>query len=345
MYSSIFFIFSFFCIFCSNLYAQDNIATKIDSLIATDFPKKMNGVILIAHKNKIKYQKAQGFADIDKKIPLTFDNQFIIGSVSKQITSVIILQLFDKKLVDLHIPIKKYLPTLSMSWADSVTIHHLLNHTSGIDALDKPLAFSAGTKFAYSNLGYNLLGQIAENVAKKPFETLMNELFVKCKMKNSTSINTSDKKNLSKGYTTDENKILKEEIHLGNNKNIASGFMVSNPSDLLLWNQHLHQGKILSKKAYERMITPSSIRNHPLFGALDYGYGLQMDKSENLFEIGHGGYAKGFATVNFYYPKTKTSIIIIENVDFQDETFKKTFFFETEIRKIIRKNLLILKKK
>ncbi len=341
MYKFYIFINLFFLIFSfTNAQEKQKLAFKIDSLIATKNIRFFNGVIIIAHKNKIIYEKTQGFADMEAKKPLNFQNKFIIGSVSKQITAVIILQLVDKKWLDLHTPIKKYLPKITKSWADSVTIHHLLNHTSGFVDIEKPLSFPVGSKFSYSNVAYNLLGQIAENVSQKSFETLMNGLFKQCKMKNSTSIHTKNRESFAKGYVLNQNNTIKEEIHGSDNKNIPAAFMVSNVKDLWLWNKNLHQGKLLSKKSYELMTKTSSVRLHPIFGELDYGYGVQMDKSEQLFEIGHGGYATGFATVNFYYPATKTSIIITENIDFQDETFKKTFFFETEIRKIIRENLL-----
>ena len=72
--------------------AQPSFAIKIDSLIKTASSKPFNGVIVIAQNGEVKYEKSYGFADIDKKIPLTLHTQFVIGSISKQITATLVLQ-------------------------------------------------------------------------------------------------------------------------------------------------------------------------------------------------------------------------------------------------------------
>ena len=114
-----------------NVFSQTdkNWQNKIDSVIQIKTPTTFNGIILIAKKGKTVYSKAFGFSDIENKTPLKMSDQFEIMSNTKQITSVLVLKEVEKGKIDLHAPIKKYLPNLKQTWADSVTVHQLLNHT------------------------------------------------------------------------------------------------------------------------------------------------------------------------------------------------------------------------
>ena len=121
--------FVFIILFTScNSFGQknNNYSAKIDSLIKTTNVRQFNGVVLIAENGKIKYSKAYGFKNFDKKTELNIDDQFEIMSNSKQITAVLILKEVEKGKINLQSPIKKYLPKLTQTWADSVTVHQLL---------------------------------------------------------------------------------------------------------------------------------------------------------------------------------------------------------------------------
>ena len=147
-------VLSFLLFLCMNTSGQqkESWSAKIDSLIQTKQPITFNGVILITKKGKPQYSKAFGLKDLQTKLPLTMNDQFEIMSNSKQITSVLLLKEVEKGKVDLDSPIKKYLPYLKQSWADSVTVHQLLNHTHGISDIEKSLLFKPGTDFKYGNL-------------------------------------------------------------------------------------------------------------------------------------------------------------------------------------------------
>jgi len=163
---------------------QLNFSKQVDSLISAKTEKPFNGIILISQNGKTKYSKVYGYSDIEKKKGLKFNDQFVIGSISKQFTAVLVLQEFDKGRLDLSTPIHKYLPELIQPWADTVTIHHLLTHTHGIVQLDKPTTFKVGTQFSYSQIGYDLLAKIVERTSGKTFAELSKSLFEKCGMKN-----------------------------------------------------------------------------------------------------------------------------------------------------------------
>ena len=177
---------------------------RIDSLLKIKSDKPFNGIIIIAIDGKIAYERQNGSPVPGKKTPFNETDQFVIGSVSKQITAVLVLRELDKHQLNLQDPIKKYLPELTMSWADTVTIHQLLTHTHGITALDEPLAYPAGSKFNYSTIGYQLLGKIAAKTSGKTFPELSNELFILCGMKSTFDPNLKKHQRLVNGYIEKE---------------------------------------------------------------------------------------------------------------------------------------------
>ena len=321
---------------------NSDFCTKIDNLISQKSEKPFNGIILISQNGMTKYSKNIGFSEIDKRIYLKFSDQFVIGSISKQITAVLVLQTYEKGHIKLDIPIKKYLPELTQSWADTVTIHQLLTHTHGIQQLDKPLDFKAGTQFSYSQIGYNLLSTIIERVTHKSFAVLSSELFEKCDMKNTFHPDIKDYKRLVLGYTEQENGSLAIEKNSFKNY-VAAGSFISTVNDMILWNNNLFGGKILSDSILKLMTAKQkyATRNHPIFGKTDYGYGITVDTKDSILQYGQTGFAPGFVSMNFYFPKTKTSIIIFENIAYDTDDLKKTFYYHAEILKIIRESGLL----
>ena len=322
-------------IFTQKGFSQAKFAPRIDSLLEANTKRFFNGIILVSQNGKTIYSKVKGFANLENKTPLAIDNQFVIGSISKQMTAVVVLREIDKGRIDLNVPVKKYLPNMAQTWLDSITVHQLLNHTSGITDWDKPLKFKPSTDFSYSNIGYELLAKIAENITSKSYATLTNEIFKISKMKHSMSPKLNQHKSLANSYIEDSTGEIKLVEGLLIDLGIPSGGMISTAGDLLLWNKNLHGGKLLSKKSYNLMTTASSSREHFIFGKVDYGYGLQIDSKGKTLEIGHSGYATGFASLNFYYPATKTSLIVLENIAWDADNFKDTFKHHVDIRTIV----------
>jgi D-alanyl-D-alanine carboxypeptidase len=322
-------------IFSKKGFSQAKFAPRIDSLIEANTKRFFNGIILVSQNDKVIYSKVKGYGNLENKTPLVIDNQFIIGSISKQMTAVVVLREVDKGRINLHTPVKKYLPNMHQTWLDSITVHQLLNHTSGVTDWDKPLKFKPSTDFSYSNIGYELLAKIAENITKKSYATLTNEVFKICKIKHSMSPKLNQHKLLVNSYTEDSTSKIEVVENLLKDLGIPSGGMISTAGDLLLWNKNLHGGKLLSKKSYDMMTTASSHRNHFIFGEVDYGYGLQIDPKGKTLEIGHSGYATGFASLNFYYPVTKTSLIVLENIAWDADNLQDTFKHHVDIRAIV----------
>lgn len=325
---------------------KDDYSAKIDSLIKGKTPRTFNGVVFIQQNGKEKYSKAFGYVDFNKKTPLKIKDRFSTMSIAKQITATLILQEVEKGTIDLHVPIRKYLPDFKYSWADTITVHHLLNHTSGLysDDLKPTLKLKTGTEFSYSNVGYSVAGLVLEKQSGKSYEELVTALFKKCKMNDSAYPNENNSELLTKGHTIrkDGSFKLNEKSGFETSYYFGSHLIVTAP-DLAKWNECLHNGKLLKPETYKLMTNYSTTATHQLFSKnpIGYGYGLRINDKADINEIGHTGFhpSEGFTAVNLYYPKTKTSVIVMENL--ANENFDIAYYFEQEIRKIVMDSQLL----
>ena len=329
-----------------NSFAQkkDNYAVQIDSLVKVADPK-FNGVILIAQNGKTLYNKAYGFENFETKKPLQLDSQFEIMSNTRQITAVLILKEVEKGLIDLQAPIKKYLPELKQSWADSVTVHQLLNHTHGIVDLEKPLLFKPGTEFKYGNNGYPILGKIIEVTTGKSYSEVANSFFKQLKMKNTFCYSKDKIKHLVSGYINAKGTFEIVSKTMITKENTPSCGMVSTVGDLAIWNQSLHKGKLLKPETYKLMFKYNITAQHNLFGKEKegYGYGLRIIEKDVVKYVGHTGLGDGFSSVNLYFPDSDVSLIVLENQMNEDSNL--FYASEFKIKNILFKSDLLHPKK
>ena len=320
---------------------------KIDVLV-NNSEIDFNGCILVACGEEVVYEKNRGSYGQP-----TLQDQFLIGSCSKQFTAVLILQLVDQKLIDLKKPIKAYLPELLDEWAGIVTIEQLLNHTSGIKGFGEHLEFEPGTEFKYSpTFSYFLCCQIAERVTGCDFETLLNKLFLSANMKNTGAVIHKDflvAKNeyplLIQGFREGDDETIHEVLNFGvdnkvyDYKWIAGGGIISTLHDLIKWNLNLHKGNLISPISYIKMITPSITRNHPRYGTIGYGFGIQVF-GENGLELSHSGYIDGYMSTLIYYPESEMSVIVLENISRSTKDVIRAFNIHDKLRNLVRFEIL-----
>jgi CubicO group peptidase (beta-lactamase class C family) len=171
---------------------------------------QFNGSALVADNGKVIYKKGFGLANMEWDIPNAPDTKFRLGSITKQFTATLILQLVEQGKIKLDGKLIDYLPEYRKDTGAKVTIHNLLSHTSGIPSYTSlpgffqnvsrnpytvdefikkyasgDLEFEPGTKFVYDNSGYFLLGAIVEKVTGKPYEQVLKEnIFDPLGMKN-----------------------------------------------------------------------------------------------------------------------------------------------------------------
>jgi len=327
----------------SSAQKKEDYKKSIDSILQNSNPK-FNGVVLISQNGKTLYSEVKGYSNLETKKPLKLDTQFEIMSNSKQIAAVLILLEVEKGKVDLNAPIKKYLPELTQTWADSVTVHQLLNHSHGIVDLQKPLEFKSGTQFKYGNLNFSLLGKIVEFSTKKSYTEVAETLFKKLKMSHTFCYSKDKIQNLAKGYYNEKNVLVPAGETFITSENLGADGIISTVSDLTVWNNNLHKGKILKPESYKLFTANTILSQHNLFGKEKepYGYGIRIIEKESVKYLGHTGLGDGFSSVNLYFPESDVSLIVLENQMPEDSNLFYASGFK--IKNILFKSDLLNKK-
>lgn len=322
----------------TSAFAQQNVK-QIDGLMKQYYDYgKFNGSILVAEKGKIIYEHGFGMANMEWAIPNQPDTKFRIGSVTKQFTATLILQLVEQGKIKLDGKITDYLPDYRKDTGEKVTIHQLLNHTSGIpsytdrrnfmaDASRNPygvadfikkfasddLQFEPGSKFSYNNSGYSLLGAIIEKVTGKPYEVVLAErIFKPLGMTNSGYDNFAPLiKKRASGYQKTPDGFV-NAAYLDMSIPYAAGSIYSTVEDLFKWDQALYEGTLLSAESKKLMFTP---------GLGNYGYGIRITDEpvgktdQKIRIIGHGGGINGFNSLMMRAIDKQQTVIILDNVN------------------------------
>lgn len=327
----------------STAQKKEDYKKSIDSIIQNSNPK-FTGVVLISKNGKTLYSKAKGYSNFETKKPLKMDTQFEIMSNSKLIAAVLLLLEVEKGKVDLNAPIKKYLPELNQTWADSVTVHQLLNHSHGIIDLQKPLAFKPGIDFKYGNLSFNLVAKIVEFSSKKSYTEVADSLFKKLKMNHTFCYSKDKEQNLATGYYNVKNQLEPDTSRQITNETLGADGIISTVSDLAIWNNNLHKGKILKPESYQLLTKNTILSQHNFFGKekQPYGYGIRIVKEESVKYLGHTGLGDGFSGVNLYFPESDVSLIALENQMPEDANL--FYASEFKIKNILLKSDLLSKK-
>lgn len=308
-----------------------SIQQQIDSILNVS---KFNGVVHLERDKNVVYYKAVGLANFKNQKELKKNDQFVIGSISKQITAVLVLQWLEAKRLKLTDTIGSYLTDLNQNWKDEITIHQLLTHTHGIINLNDELAFTPGSHFSYSQLGYHLLAQILEVISNKPFESLVADLCFKNNL-NHTYHPHSNSYKIVAGYESSLDSVMESKYSLENYA--AAGSMISNTTDLIRWNELLHGGELVESETYELMTSRYATRMHPIYGEVEYGYGVLFNKGQSDVQIGALGYAPGFVSSSYYFPQTKYNMVILENVAQGLPDFKKAFQTQINLLELVAK--------
>lgn len=300
---------------------------------------QFNGAILVAFEGRVIYKKGFGKASFEWDIPNRPDTKFQIASVSKQFTSMLIMQLVAEGKLDLRTPIGNYLNDYPKPQGDLITIQHLLNHTSGIpnhtsfpsyrtDMLkfirpegliqtfsDSTLLFTPGSQFNYSNSGYALLGFLLEKIEGKPYGKILNEkIFSPLGMKNSGYEPTQRLvKNKASGYSPLGLSYLKAN-YIDYSEAYSSGGIHSTVEDLFIWDQSLYSEKLLPKSFLDSLFSPKvQLGNSHYANGWDIGEIQIGNTSSTLKSISHDGVINGYTALITRIPSEKTSIIILNN--------------------------------
>jgi CubicO group peptidase (beta-lactamase class C family) len=288
------------------------------------------GAVLVSRGERILFERAYGFADLEWNAPNTVDAKFRIGSLSKQFTAACILLLVQDKRLELDRSIASYVPDAPQTW-QPVTLHHLLTHTSGIpDFLgfpdfqprktlpsppaetllrfrDRPLEFAPGTNGRYSNSGYVLLASIVEHVSGKPFASFLPQRVLEPLALRDTGVDTHRAiiSQRARGYTRFRQGVGNAD-YIDMSVATGGGSLYSTVDDLRRWTLALHQGRVIPPDLYRRMTTPTF---H------NYGYGLEIRSESGGRVIGHGGGMEGFSSFLQFRERDRLVSAVLSNIN------------------------------
>uniref|UniRef100_UPI003218E020 serine hydrolase domain-containing protein n=1 Tax=Chryseobacterium sp. TaxID=1871047 RepID=UPI003218E020 len=312
--------------------------TLLEQQIDSVFKKyHFNGSIAVFKDSLPLYRKENGYSDFKRKIKIDSSTVFAIGSVSKQFTAVMILLQMEQGKLNVTDKVSKYLKEFQIKEYENITIHQLLNHTSGLNMLGGKLMFKSGTDFYYSNDGFNALGKIVETVSGKSYNDNALELFKKAGMTQSSTGDIFKGNHFASAYLGNVNQA--QEVpnmpkRLGGKEiGTPAGGILSTIQDLHIWNNALYGGKILKPETLKVFMAKSAERRHAIFGKMGYAYGIMLNigKPNSYF---HSGYIKGSPSLNIYYPETKTSVIILSNIADEEKGKGLVFRPHIEVKKI-----------
>ncbi len=319
-----------------HLVAQDK-AAKIDEVMTAAHKYRLfNGSALVAENGKVIYKKGLGLANMEWNIPNTPETRFRLGSITKQFTAALILQLVEQGKLKLDGKLSDYLPDYRKDIGEKVTIHQLLNHTSGIpsytglpgffnDVSRNPytvsdfvkryasnnLEFEPGSKFSYNNSGYFLLGAIVEKVTGQPYEQVLKEKILDPLGMKNTGYDHHDTliEKRASGYQKTPDGYMNAS-YLDMSIPYAAGSLYSTVEDLYLWDQALYTDRVVSAASKDLMFKPN---------LSDYAYGWVVTKvklgngTDSVSKIAHGGGINGVNTVIVRFPTQKHLIVLLDN--------------------------------
>ncbi len=280
--------------------------------------------------------KAYGMADLEHDVPNTPETIFEAGSVSKQFTAAAVLLLVRDGKLSLDDPARKYLPELP-DYGSPLTIRHMLNHTSGlrdwgsvagiagwprtsrvythahvldIVARQRSLNFTPGTKWSYSNTGYNLAAIIVSRVSGMPFADFTRQrIFEPLGMTRTSWRDDYGRvvKNRAMSYTADGNGYRTvmpfENVH-------GNGGLLTTVGDLLKWNQNFVAHTVGDQAFVAEQERAGRFNDGRTHG---YALGLQVGTYKGLREISHGGATAGYRAYLSHYPEAKTAVALLCN--------------------------------
>ncbi|MEM9917417.1 MAG: serine hydrolase [Bacteroidota bacterium] len=322
--------------------AQDQamLSSDYDQLLEKYFDADGPGATaLVVKKGQVLYKGAIGKADLENDVAMKVGHVHRIGSITKQFTAVSILMLMEQGKLKLQDDITRFIPDYPTK-GKTVTVEHLLTHTSGIRSMtsmpgffeayerrntsaeemmdyfkNEPFDFEPGTQYRYNNSGYYLLGVIIEKASGMSYADFVKKnIFDKVGMKNSYYDNAQQIIPMRAAGYVKEGDEYRNANFLDMSVPYAAGSLLSTVEDWYLWNQALRAGKLIKKESLEMAFTPYELNNGE---KINYGYGWGIGKMFGSRVVQHGGGIHGFLTQGTYLPAEDVYVAVFSNCNCQ----------------------------
>lgn len=291
-------------------------------------------VVAVTDRERTLGVLAHGWADVERRIPVTPRTLFQIGSISKSFAALAVMREVEAGRLDLRAPVTDYLPWLPLrTVGEPVTLHHLLSHTSGLPAgmeatpstLGEALRLArieptAPGPFLYSNLGYSLIGLVLERVTGEPIADVLRKAVLEPAGMTDTEpvITNALRPHLSVGYASAD---ASRPWHPGLpvapatwvESDSAAGSICSSAEDMAAYARLLLAGGagVVSSSSFELMTTPVGGLEDGL--GYGYGYGLEIEERDGRNLVGHSGGMIGFSSALEIDPRAGVGAVVLCN--------------------------------
>ncbi len=297
------------------------------------------GVVLVAEQGNIVYQRAHGLADRENQKPIQSNTRFLVASVTKMITSILVLQFIEKGSLALDTKLHTLLPDLSIPQAKNISVQDLLLHTSGLpkekDAIYRtartPREFlqevllqkSSGKmgSFQYNNVDYVILGLILEKLSGNSWEILLKEQIIRPLGLKNTGIVYRDAQpeNFAHTYQVNKKGTFKKDPPYFIENFYAAGSLYSNAEDLLKIEQALYTTQILDSLGLTLLERSFPQHGYAGFGVWNYTYPFAK-KPVKIMER-RGGILGANVVLTRLPEENKTLIILSNNERFNPDSW------------------------
>jgi D-alanyl-D-alanine carboxypeptidase len=289
----------------------------------------------VMQDGKVIFNKGYGLASTSTKAAVTPDTLFAVGSITKQFTCAVVLQMAEEGKFSFDDRVARFRD--DFGHAREITLRDLGNHVSGyrdyypLDFVDRemarewpaekiiqaftsrPLDFAPGTRYSYSNTGYLMLGHFAELVGGRSFAQSLDErIFKPLGLTHTRYEPARGEPGLAEGYTPIGLGPAEPSIPEGKGWIGAAGGIWSTPGDLMKWDLALMEGKVLKPASWTVMTTPRAL---PDGRSSAYGCGQAIRDRGPVLVLMHGGAVSGFGARNAFVPATRSAVVVMANAD------------------------------
>lgn len=307
--------------------------------------------VAVVEKNKIVYSKGAGFRDFEKKLPVTPNTLFAIGSCTKAFTASLIGLLEKEDKIEYDKPVRDYLPELRFyndALNDQVTVRDMMCHRTGLprhdyswylfpttrDSLISRIRYMEPTagvreKWQYNNFMFLVQGVLAEKLFNKKWEQLVKERFFDpLEMKSSVfSVKDMEKSDdASLGYMVYKDSLIFKMDYYNIDAMGPAGSINSNVNEMANWvitwmNGGKFNGKEILPAQYvteaisSQMTTGGALpdKENPDIHLSNYGFGWSISSYRGHYRVQHGGNIDGFSAMTCFFPGDSIGIIVLTN--------------------------------
>jgi len=315
-----------------------NRSARIDALLAPFASGQAPGVaVMVLKDDAVLYTAARGMADVEHGVPIGPRTAFDLASVSKQFTGMLAMLLHQEGRLDYDAPVGRYLPALSR-FGPALTVRHLLTHTSGLPDYYPTLAaasapgtfatnqqgmdllatwgqplFPPGDKFAYSDVGYEMLALVLEAASGEPFgDLLRSRIFEPLAM---TGTRLRDRPevpvpNRARGYLSQGPDRFSAAPDHPLDCLVGSGAIDTTLDDLRRWVRALDTGTLASGATMAEALRPQRLNDG---SESPYAFGWFLENGLRGRRLQHPGEWNGYQSFILRYPEKRFSVILLAN--------------------------------